>query len=102
MENSVYVAVFSDQEFHYDDCGYSHLPEFHAVFGVFEDIGDAHLRIYGLIYGCKYAKYEELEFNTDNIGGETYIFKYVDEEHGGYALYTLQVVRKSITKKSDS
>ena len=35
MENSVYVAVFSDQEFHYDDCGYSHLPEFHAVFGVF-------------------------------------------------------------------
>jgi hypothetical protein len=100
MENSVYVAVFSDQEFHYDDCGCSHLPQFYPVYGVFEDIGDARLKIYDHIYGCEYAKYEEVEFITSNTGNETYVFKYVDETYGGYAIYTLQVIEERITKKS--
>ena len=88
---SVYVVVVSNQEFYFDDEQASHLPTFHPVLGVYKDYYSAYGKVYETFVGSSSCSYEEI-----SAQGMKYQYQYEDKEHGGYAIYTVEVCKQLI------
>ncbi|MBR4043115.1 MAG: hypothetical protein IKJ10_00520 [Bacteroidaceae bacterium] len=107
MKEEVCVAVFTAQDRHFDECECSHLPLFHSIFGVYEDMNDALDDVYAYLYSDNGEKYEVIEercVSSDKMEGfgREFTFKYTDKKYGGYALYELLVQKESVYGKGDS
>ena len=102
MTDIVYVAVFSRQEYHYDEEGRSYLPKPYTVFGVYESMNDALDEVCRHFYGDKQDSYTELDscctLNNGEVIGYNYTFKYEDKKYGGYAIYDLEISKEYVTK----
>lgn len=88
---SVYVVVVSNQDFHFDDEQASHLPTFRTVLGVYKDYYSAYGKVYETFVESSSCSYEEICAH-----GMKYQYKYEDKEHGGYAIYTVEVCKEPI------
>lgn len=88
---SVYVAVVSNQDFYFDDEQASHLPTFRPVLGVYKDYYSAHGKVYDTFVESSSCSYEEI-----SAQGMKYQYKYEDKEHGGYAIYTVEVCEEPV------
>ena len=88
---SVYVAVVSNQEFYFDDEQASHLPTFRPVLGVYKDYYSAFYKVYETFVEPSSCSYEEI-----STQGMKYQYKYEDKEHGGYAIYTVEVCEEPV------
>jgi hypothetical protein len=91
MNKEVYVVVVYEEERVYDAGQCSHFPTFYPVMGVFESHSSAHGCVYD--YFCdRFAHlYEEIK-----VDGDHYVYRYDDNTYGGYALYNVQVCKKTI------
>ena len=88
---SVYVVVVSNQDFHFDDEQTSHLPTFRPVLGVYKDYYSAYGKVYETFVEQNSCSYEEI-----SAQGMKYQYQYEDKEHGGYAIYTVEVCEEPI------
>lgn len=97
--SKVYIAVFTKQERHFDECERGYLPLFHSVFCVSEDKNTVLNRIYEEFYNE--GKYEILETTyvicDDGDGEVKFTIKYTDKRHNDvYAIYELEVLKEFI------
>lgn len=87
MTDIVYVAVFSRQEYNYDEEERSYLPKPYTVLGVYESMNDALDEVCRYFYGDKQDSYTELDsgctYNNGEVIGYNYTFRYEDKEYGG-------------------
>lgn len=97
--NKVYIAVFTKQERHFDECGRGYLPLFHSVFCVSDNKNVVLNRIYEEFYNED--KYEILDTTyaicDDGDGEVTFTIKYTDKRNNDvYAIYELEVLKEFI------
>lgn len=74
---------------HFDDCGYSYLPYFHEIFGVYKTKEEAVKAVWKYFGNDKYEAIYDDEIK-DNECPYCYcdeLFKYEDKEYGGVAYY---------------
>ena len=103
--DKVYVAVFTNQDRQFDECGRGHLPLFNPVLGVYEDLWDAINAV------CKflYTDHKEFEVLDDtscvdekgNTIGWEYNFSYKDKNTSASAYYEIQIIAEYITPKKE-
>ena len=98
--SKVYIAVFTKQERHFDECERGYLPLFHSVFCVSDNKNVVLNRIYKEFYDDDkgYEIIDETNARCDDGDDElTFTIKYTDKRYNDvYAIYELEVLKEFI------
>lgn len=95
--NKVYIAVFTEQERHFDEFGHGYLPLFHSVLCVSDDKNTVLNRVYQF-YDEGYEILDAIYARCDDGDNEiTLTIKYTDKRYNNvYAIYKLEVLKEFI------
>ena len=99
MKIPIYIAVFTEQNRHFDMFGYGYLPLFHTIFSISKIKGKVINEVYNKFYGDEnYEVLEEINVIHDDGDNETvFTIKYVDKNYKNvYAIYKLEILKEYI------
>lgn len=99
----VYTAVFTTQDREFDECGHGHLPLFHSVFGIYEELWDAISAVSHFLYSehKDFVVLEDCPCSDENgyTIGYSYTFTYEDKNTGAFGYYEIEISEEYITHK---
>lgn len=101
MKIPIYIAVFTEQNRHFNMFGQGYLPLFHTIFSLSKIKGKVINEVYNKFYGDEnYEVLEEIDvINDDEDNGKVFTIKYIDKNYQDvYAIYTLEIVKEHIEK----
>lgn len=97
MSIPIYIAVFTEQNRHFNMFGQGYLPLFHTIFSLSKVKDKVFNEVYNKFYGDeKYDVIEEIDvIHDDGDNEKTITIKYVDKNYQDvYAIYTLEIIKE--------
>lgn len=101
MKIPIYIAVFTEQNRHFNMFGQGYLPLFHTIFSISKIKSEVFNEVYSKFYGNEnYEVIEEIDVINDYEDyGKVFTIKYVDKNYKDvYAIYKLEIVKEYIEK----
>lgn len=101
MKIPIYIAVFTEQNRHFNMFGQGYLPLFHTIFSLSKIKGKVINEVYNKFYGDEnYEVLEEIDvINDDEDNGKVFTIKYSDKNYKNvYAIYKLEILKEHIEK----
>lgn len=101
MKIPIYIAVFTEQDRHFNMFGHGYLPLFDTIFSVSRIKGKVFNEVYSKFYGDEnYEVIEEIDVMSDDEDyGKVFTIKYIDKNYKDvYAIYKLEIVKEYIEK----
>lgn len=86
MKTEIWIVTIDSHRF-FDECEYSYLPIFHKIFGVYNSKAEAEKAVWSCFGDDKYEYILPTEIMDTHQIYHDIMFKYVDKEYGGYAIY---------------
>ena len=99
MKIPIYIAVFTEQDRHFNMFGHGYLPLFHTIFSISKIKSEVFNEVYSKFYGDEnYEVIEEIDvINDDEDYGKVFTIKYIDKNYKDvYAIYKLEIVKEHI------
>lgn len=99
MKIPIYIAVFTEQDRHFNMFGHGYLPLFHTIFSISRIKGKVINDVYKKFYDNEnYEVLEEIDVISDDEDyGKVFTIKYIDKNYKDvYAIYKLEIVKEHI------